>query len=66
MSNHSPSNNPIKWFFNTCLLLLFGVIALSVAIDLLRTNWPWFLGIFIIAGIVVVAAIAWQHWRRPW
>jgi uncharacterized membrane protein YdbT with pleckstrin-like domain len=66
MSGSSRSNNPIQWFFHACLLLLFGVIALSVAIRLLQAIWPWVLGIVIIAGLLVVAVVAWRIWRRPW
>ncbi|MBB3602756.1 putative membrane protein YdbT with pleckstrin-like domain [Mycolicibacterium sp. BK556] len=66
MSNHSPSNHPLQWFFHACLLILFGVIALSVAIHLLQAIWPWVLGFALLAGAVIVGVIAWRAWRRPW
>jgi hypothetical protein len=66
MSNHSPSNNPIQWFFNACLLILFGVIALSVAIDLLQAIWHWVLGFILLAAGIAAGIIAWRIWRRPW
>ena len=66
MSNHSPSNNPFQWFFNACLLVLFGVVALSVAVHLLQGIWPWAVAIALIASALVVSVIAWRFWRRPW
>lgn len=66
MNNQSPSNNPFQWFFNACLLLLFGTVALSVAVRLLQAIWAWVVG-FVVLGIIVVVAVAgWQFWRRPW
>jgi membrane protein implicated in regulation of membrane protease activity len=66
MSNHSPSNNPLQWFFNACLLILFGVIALSVAVHLLQAIWPWVLGFVLFAAAVTVGVVMWRIWRRPW
>lgn len=66
MSNHSPFNNPFQWFFHTCLLVLFGVIALSAAVHLLQSIWPWVLGFILVIGGFTIALIAWRIWRRPW
>ena len=66
MSNHSPSNNPLQWFFNACLLILFGVIALSVAVHLLQAIWPWVLGFILFAVAVTVGVIVWRIRSRPW
>jgi membrane protein implicated in regulation of membrane protease activity len=66
MSNHSPSNNPLQWFFHACLLILFGAIALSVAVHLLQAIWPWVLGFALLIGATIVGVIAWRAWRRPW
>jgi membrane protein implicated in regulation of membrane protease activity len=66
MSNHSPSNNPLQWFFNGCLLILFGVIALSVSVHLLQAIWPWVLGFIVVVGGITAAVVVWRAWRRPW
>jgi hypothetical protein len=66
MSKESPTNDPIQWFFNACLLILFGTIALTVAIDLLQSIWPWVLGFMLIAGGTAIAVVVWRFWRRPW
>ena len=66
MSNHSPSKNPIQWFFHACLLILFGVVALSVAVHLLQAIWVWVLGFVIVAGLITIVVVAWRMWRRPW
>jgi hypothetical protein len=66
MSNHSPSNNPLQWFFNACLLFLFGVIAISVAVHLLQAIWPWVLGFLLVAGGITAGIVIWRFWRRPW
>lgn len=66
MNNQSPSNNPIQWFFNACLFLLLGTVALSVAVHLLQAIWAWVVG-FVILGIIIAVAVAgWRFWRRPW
>ena len=64
--NNTPSNSPITWFFNACLLVLFGIIALSVAVHLLQAIWPWVLGFMLTIGGITVAVIALRIWRRPW
>lgn len=64
--NSSPPPNPVQWFFNACLLILFGVVALSVAVDLLQAIWYWVLGILLLGGGIAIAVIAWRIWRKPW
>lgn len=66
MNKQSPSNNPIQWFFNACLLLLFGTVALSVAVHLLQAIWWWVLGFLVLVAVVVIGVAAWRFWRRPW
>lgn len=61
-----PLNNPARWFFHACLLLLLGVIALSVAIHLLQAIWPWALGLAVLAGATATAVTVWRVRRRPW
>ncbi|MDG4668664.1 hypothetical protein [Mycobacterium sp. 236(2023)] len=64
--NSSPPSNPVQWFFNACLLILFGVVALSVAVDLLQAIWYWVLGMLLLGGGIATAVIAWRIWRKPW
>ena len=67
MSSHSsPPKNPFQWFFNACLLLLFGTVALTVAIHMLQVIWPWLLGVALIAGLITIGVIVWRVRRRPW
>lgn len=66
MNDKDPTKNPIAWFFHACLLVLFGVVALSVAIDLLSQIWPWLLTIGILIGGIAVGIAIWQDRRRPW
>lgn len=60
--------DPLGWFLSTCFALLAGAVALSVAVHLLRSVWPWLL-----AGFLTVAAIAalirlaiWWHRGQAW
>ncbi|MEH3138770.1 MAG: hypothetical protein PGN37_01060 [Mycobacterium kyogaense] len=66
MSNHSPSGNPFGWFLNACLLILFGVVALSVAVHLLQSIWYWVLGFLLLGVLIAVGITAWRIWRKPW
>ncbi len=66
MSNHSPGSDPIRWFFNACLLILFGIVALSIAVRVLQTIWPWALGLLLLIGSCTIGVILWRAWRRPW
>lgn len=58
-----PVKNPIQGLFAASLMLLGCVIALSLALELLATIWPWLVGI----AVVVLggwAAIRWANIRR--
>lgn len=49
-------------FFRACLLILGGVIALNLAVDVLRCIWVWLA--IAAAGIAVIwAAIRWLRGR---
>lgn len=49
-------------FFRTCLLLLGGVIALDLAVDVLRCIWLW-LAIAGAVGLIVYVLIWWLRRR---
>lgn len=50
-------------FFHGCLLLLGGIIALWVALDLLSRFWGWLLLVAAVVGLIV--ALVWYlRWRR--
>jgi hypothetical protein len=60
--------DPIGWFAGACVGLLFGAVALVIAVHLIREVWPWLVGIVAVAagvGLGVRAVVAW-HRRRPW
>lgn len=63
------SDSPAGWaggFFNACLLILAGMIALSLAVDMLRCIWPWLVGAVAVAALVY-AAVRWlQSWSDRW
>lgn len=42
-------------FFHACLLILGGMIALSLAVDVLRCIWPWLIGAVAVAAVIYVA-----------
>ncbi|HMR86002.1 MAG TPA: hypothetical protein PKC31_00880 [Candidatus Nanoperiomorbaceae bacterium] len=59
------SDSPTNWagkFFNTCLLILAGLIVLLLAVDILRSIWPWLVGAAAIAALMY-AAIRWLQGR---
>ena len=66
MSDGDPFKNPFRWFFNACLLLLFGMVALSLALQLLGEIWPWLLLVGSIVGAAVIGVIIWRERRNPW
>jgi hypothetical protein len=50
-------------FFTAMMLLLSGVVALWVALDILARIWGWLvLGGLVALGVIV--AIKWLRWRR--
>ncbi|CAM4364668.1 hypothetical protein NONI108955_22765 [Nocardia ninae] len=62
----SEHKDPVQWFFKACLMILFGIVALSIAVDLLIQIWPWVVGVGIVVGTVVVGAQLWRERRQPW
>lgn len=66
MNEQEPIKDPINWFFRASLLVLFGAVALTTAIDLLSQIWfP-----LLVSGLLVIAIgvgiAVWQARRRPW
>jgi tellurite resistance protein TehA-like permease len=62
-------NNPTSWpgkFFSACLLILLGVVALGLAVDLIETIWPWLLGASLLMAAVVVAVWILRARSRRW
>lgn len=60
--------DPLGWFMSACVTVLFGAIALAVAVHLIQAIWVWLL---LLAGIVAALAVAgslalWWQRRRPW
>lgn len=50
-------------FFRACLLVLGGIVALAIALELLAQIWGWLL---LIAGIVLVLCAAVWAYRYWW
>lgn len=66
MSDPNPTKNPLDWFLRACLVLLFGTVALSLAVDLLTRIWPWLLGGAMIIATAWAAVAWWRSRSRPW
>ncbi|QLY30391.1 hypothetical protein H0264_35600 [Nocardia huaxiensis] len=66
MSDRDPRKDPIQWFFNASLLVLFAAVALIVAIDLLSRIWVWLVVAGLVIGAVVLGIAIWKSRRRPW
>ncbi|WP_433194321.1 hypothetical protein ACQP1G_37030 [Nocardia sp. CA-107356] len=66
MSEGDPFKNPFRWFFHISLLFLFGMVALSLAFQLLGQIWPWLLLVGLIVGGVVAGVAIWRARRQPW
>ena len=66
MSDEDPFKNPIRSFVKVCVLVLFGMVALTTALQLLAQIWPWLLLIAAIAGGVVIGVAIWRARRQPW
>lgn len=49
-------------FCHTCLLILAGIIALNIAVNILRCIWLWLVIGTVVAGLVS-AIIAWLRNR---
>lgn len=62
MADQSPS--PLSQrFFRACLLILGGIVALSVALDLLARFWGWVALILIVVLILWVGISFYRWWR---
>ncbi|MGH3904689.1 MAG: hypothetical protein ACRDTE_10935 [Pseudonocardiaceae bacterium] len=59
----SPLRRPADWVFRVSMLLLGAVIALNLAIALLRPILPWLIGTTAMAALAWVA-VAIVRWRR--
>ncbi len=49
-------------FFRACLLILGGVFALWLAIDLLAQFWGWVLLIGVAVAVLCLGVAAWRYW----
>lgn len=63
MAEQSPSPLPQR-FFRACLLILGGVIALAVALDLLARVWGWIALIMLIILTAWATAVIYRWWRE--
>lgn len=66
MNDKDPRKDPFQWFFNASLLLLFGVVALTMTLQLLGQIWPWLVLIGVIALAAAVGVAVWRSKRQPW
>lgn len=65
MSGHDEWK-PIERFWHACLLVLFGMIALSVAVELLSQIWQWLVGAALGVGLLAIGIAIWRARSRPW
>ena len=61
MADDSPRSLPLR-FFRGCSLLLGGIVALWLALQLLAQFWGWILLITGIALVLWCAVIAYRYW----
>ncbi len=59
----SPLRRPADWAFRVSMLILGAVIALNLAIALLRPILPWLIGTAALAAVAWIA-VAVVRWRR--
>ncbi len=52
----------VQRFFRACLLILGGIAALWLALDLLAQFWGWVVLIVVIALVLWCAVIAYRYW----
>lgn len=60
-----PSEGPppiTSRFFRACLLILGGVVALWIALELLAQFWGWILLISAIVLVLCAAVYAYRYW----
>ncbi|MFT3663040.1 MAG: hypothetical protein QM809_17225 [Gordonia sp. (in: high G+C Gram-positive bacteria)] len=60
MSDTSGPASMFHRFIHGCFWFLGAVIALTLAVDLLRLIWPWLVGGLV---LTVVAVGAWRLWQ---
>jgi hypothetical protein len=64
----SKSFDPLGWFSSTCLTILIGAAALTIAVHLIAAIWVWLvLGVVVVGLVALVATlfVAW-HRRQSW
>lgn len=49
-------------FFRACLLILGGILALWVALELLARFWGWILLVSVIVLVLCAAVYAYRYW----
>lgn len=49
-------------FFRACLLVLGGIVALWLALELLAQFWGWILLVGVVALILCAAVYAYRYW----
>lgn len=52
----------VQRFFRACLLILGGILALWLALELLAQFWGWLLLIAAIVLILCAVVYAYRHW----
>jgi uncharacterized membrane protein YdbT with pleckstrin-like domain len=52
----------VQRFFRACLLILGGIVALWIALELLAQFWGWILLICVIALALCAAVCAYRYW----
>lgn len=62
MADNSPRSLPQR-FFRACLLLLGGIVALWLALELLAQFWGWLLLAAGIALAIWTGVVSFQLWR---
>ncbi|WP_295103914.1 hypothetical protein [uncultured Microbacterium sp.] len=61
MSEQKPSTI-VQRFFRACLLILGGIVALWLAVELLAQFWAWVLLISVIVLVLCVGVWAYRYW----
>ena len=64
--DRDPLRSPFDWLFHTALLVLGAVIALNMAITLVRPILPWIIGGIIIATVTFLVIVSIRSDRRRW
>ena len=52
----------VQRFFRACLLILGGMIALWLALELLAQFWGWILLILVVVLVLCAAVYAYRYW----